>query len=114
MQEARELAIESCYEYEAHPLEVYNFLSFSPLLFTFVYIYTNVVISIQKLYQDNLFEWHFTVRGPGDTEFEEGRLVSKEEKKEIKIVNTKFKHIDIMVVYYFLLNTHLNHQSLSF
>ncbi|KAI9275572.1 ubiquitin-conjugating enzyme/RWD-like protein [Phascolomyces articulosus] len=43
MQEARELAMESCYEYEAHPLE------------------------------DNLFEWHFTVRGPGDTEFEEGR-----------------------------------------
>ncbi|KAI8148955.1 ubiquitin-conjugating enzyme/RWD-like protein [Fennellomyces sp. T-0311] len=43
MQEARELATESCYEYEAHPLE------------------------------DNLFEWHFTVRGPGDTEFEDGR-----------------------------------------
>lgn len=23
--------------------------------------------------QDNLFEWHFTVRGPPDTEFEGGR-----------------------------------------
>ncbi|KAJ8651531.1 hypothetical protein O0I10_012909 [Lichtheimia ornata] len=43
MQEARELATESCYEYEAHPLE------------------------------DNIFEWHFTVRGPGGTEFEDGR-----------------------------------------
>lgn len=42
MQEAKELATEPCYEYEAHPLE------------------------------DNLFEWHFTVRGPGDTEFEGG------------------------------------------
>ncbi|KAI7883318.1 UBC-like protein [Lichtheimia hyalospora FSU 10163] len=43
MQEARELATESCYEYEAHPLE------------------------------DNIFEWHFTVRGPDDTEFADGR-----------------------------------------
>lgn len=25
------------------------------------------------IFQDNLFEWHFTVRGPPDTEFEDGR-----------------------------------------
>ncbi|KAF1796230.1 ubiquitin-conjugating enzyme/RWD-like protein [Mucor lusitanicus] len=43
MQEAKELASESTYEYSAHPLE------------------------------DNIFEWHFTVRGPKDTDFEEGR-----------------------------------------
>ncbi|CAO0794274.1 unnamed protein product [Mucor circinelloides] len=43
MQEAKELANESTYEYSAHPLE------------------------------DNIFEWHFTVRGPKDTDFEEGR-----------------------------------------
>ncbi|KAG2203036.1 hypothetical protein INT47_013252 [Mucor saturninus] len=43
MQEARELAKESTFEYDAHPLE------------------------------DNIFEWHFTVRGPKDTDFEEGR-----------------------------------------
>ncbi|KAI8636040.1 ubiquitin-conjugating enzyme/RWD-like protein [Parasitella parasitica] len=43
MQEAKELANESTYEYSAHPLE------------------------------DNIFEWHFTVRGPQDTDFEEGR-----------------------------------------
>ncbi|GAA5799035.1 hypothetical protein HPULCUR_004444 [Helicostylum pulchrum] len=43
MREARELAQENTYEYDAHPLE------------------------------DNIFEWHFTVRGPKDTDFEEGR-----------------------------------------
>ncbi|KAG2197902.1 hypothetical protein INT46_003209 [Mucor plumbeus] len=43
MQEAKELASENTYEYSAHPLE------------------------------DNIFEWHFTVRGPKDTDFEEGR-----------------------------------------
>ncbi|KAI8880812.1 UBC-like protein, partial [Backusella circina FSU 941] len=44
MQEAKELASESnTYEYTAHPLE------------------------------DNIFEWHFTVRGPKDTPFENGR-----------------------------------------
>ncbi|KAK4518311.1 uncharacterized protein ATC70_001663 [Mucor velutinosus] len=43
MQEAKELASESTYEYSAHPLE------------------------------DNIFEWHFTVRGPKDTDFEDGR-----------------------------------------
>ncbi|KAI8362806.1 ubiquitin-conjugating enzyme/RWD-like protein [Blakeslea trispora] len=43
MQEAKELAKENNYEYDAHPLE------------------------------DNIFEWHFTVRGPKDTEFEDGR-----------------------------------------
>ncbi|KAI8980397.1 ubiquitin-conjugating enzyme/RWD-like protein [Pilobolus umbonatus] len=43
MQEAKELADENTYEYDAHPLE------------------------------DNIFEWHFTVRGPKDTEFAEGR-----------------------------------------
>lgn len=43
MQEAKELAKETAYEFEAHPLE------------------------------DNIFEWHFTVRGPKDTDFEDGR-----------------------------------------
>ncbi|KAI9279782.1 ubiquitin-conjugating enzyme/RWD-like protein [Sporodiniella umbellata] len=43
MQEAKELSEHNAYEYSAHPLE------------------------------DNLFEWHFTVRGPEDTEFEGGR-----------------------------------------
>ncbi|KAG1625123.1 hypothetical protein G6F45_009434 [Rhizopus arrhizus] len=43
MQEAKELSEENAYEYCAQPLE------------------------------DNLFEWHFTIRGPEDTEFAEGR-----------------------------------------
>ncbi|KAG1470335.1 hypothetical protein G6F56_002744 [Rhizopus delemar] len=43
MQEAKELSEENAYEYSAHPLE------------------------------DNLFEWHFTIRGPEGTEFEGGR-----------------------------------------
>ncbi|KAI9486657.1 MAG: ubiquitin-conjugating enzyme/RWD-like protein [Benjaminiella poitrasii] len=43
MQEAKELANDSNYEYSAFPLE------------------------------ENIFEWHFTVRGPKDTDFEEGR-----------------------------------------
>ncbi|KAI9007039.1 ubiquitin-conjugating enzyme/RWD-like protein [Phycomyces nitens] len=43
MQEAKELAVEGSFDYEAHPLE------------------------------DNIFEWHFTVRGPSETEFENGR-----------------------------------------
>ncbi|KAI7898780.1 ubiquitin-conjugating enzyme/RWD-like protein [Cokeromyces recurvatus] len=43
MQEAKELANDNTYEYSAFPLE------------------------------ENIFEWHFTVRGPKDTEFEEGR-----------------------------------------
>lgn len=66
MQEARELATESCYEYEAHPLEV----SFSSL-----YHYPPIASYQPCIYthQDNIFEWHFTVRGPGGTEFEDGR-----------------------------------------
>ncbi|PHZ08864.1 UBC-like protein [Rhizopus microsporus ATCC 52813] len=43
MQEAKEIATENAYEYSAHPLE------------------------------DNLFEWHFTIRGPDGTDFEGGR-----------------------------------------
>ncbi|ORZ11829.1 ubiquitin-conjugating enzyme/RWD-like protein [Absidia repens] len=43
LQEAKELANEQTCEYEAHPLE------------------------------DNIFEWHFTVIGPDDTDFEGGR-----------------------------------------
>ncbi|KAG1172646.1 hypothetical protein G6F70_006208 [Rhizopus microsporus] len=43
MQEAKEIAAENAYEYSAHPLE------------------------------DNLFEWHFTIRGPDGTDFEGGR-----------------------------------------
>ncbi|KAI8379156.1 ubiquitin-conjugating enzyme/RWD-like protein [Radiomyces spectabilis] len=43
MQEARELAMEECYEYEARPIE------------------------------SNIFEWHFTVRGPDGTEFSGGK-----------------------------------------
>ncbi|KAI8076404.1 ubiquitin-conjugating enzyme/RWD-like protein [Gilbertella persicaria] len=43
MQEAKELAKESNYDYDAHPLE------------------------------DNIFEWHFTVLGPKDTDFDGGR-----------------------------------------
>ncbi|CAO3577229.1 unnamed protein product [Absidia cylindrospora] len=43
LQEAKELANEQTSEYEAHPLE------------------------------DNIFEWHFTVIGPDDTDFEGGR-----------------------------------------
>ncbi|KAI8336575.1 ubiquitin-conjugating enzyme/RWD-like protein [Chlamydoabsidia padenii] len=43
LQEAKELANEKTSEYEAHPLE------------------------------DNIFEWHFTVIGPKDTDFDGGR-----------------------------------------
>lgn len=64
MREARELAQESTYEYDAHPLEV-KYVSFFHTRSSF---YANFLYS-----QDNLFEWHFTVRGPKDTDFEEGR-----------------------------------------
>ena len=35
-----------------------------------VALFIIVVIIIISLLQDNLFEWHFTVRGPGDTDFQ--------------------------------------------
>ncbi|KAI7871086.1 ubiquitin-conjugating enzyme/RWD-like protein [Spinellus fusiger] len=43
MQEARELSLHGSDDYEAHPLE------------------------------ENILEWHFTVRGPAETEFDGGR-----------------------------------------
>ncbi|OAD67673.1 hypothetical protein PHYBLDRAFT_188942 [Phycomyces blakesleeanus NRRL 1555(-)] len=50
MQEAKELAVEGSFDYEAHPLEAIL---------------------------DNIFEWHFTVRGPSETEFENGSYTNK-------------------------------------
>lgn len=65
MKEAQELA-EPTELYAAHPLEasIYIFTHFN--LFD-IFGSLNVYI-----HQDNLFEWHFTIRGPEDTPFHGG------------------------------------------
>ena len=52
MSEIREINSDNCVDYSAAPLEV----------------------SVRKCrsLQDNLFDWHFTLRGPKDTPFEHG------------------------------------------
>jgi hypothetical protein len=50
--------------YSAHPLEV------SSASFRLASAVVSLLLSL--VFQDNLLEWHFTIRGPRDTEFEGG------------------------------------------
>jgi ubiquitin-conjugating enzyme E2 J1 len=52
LREVKEMEKENNNEFQAFPLEVSIFLI--------------------KCFEDNLFEWHFTIRGPSETEFEGG------------------------------------------
>lgn len=67
MKEAAELR-EPTEHYHAQPLEV-----------GFLHLYTHLMSKVVSTHlhailflQDNLFEWHFSVRGPPDTEFDGG------------------------------------------
>ena len=65
MREAEELS-EPTELYYAHPLDV-NKLCHISRKQTIVQV---IIFSFNK--QDNIFEWHFTIRGPADTDFEGG------------------------------------------
>lgn len=56
LQEARELASDTSFDYTASPLEVGNLTS-----------------SRSSHIQENIFEWHFTIRGPVGSEFQGGK-----------------------------------------
>lgn len=79
MKEAAELR-EPTEHYHAQPLEVGSLLQDLTALFHgHLHTHTHTPLICEVVYtlplfflQDNLFEWHFSVRGPPDSEFDGG------------------------------------------
>lgn len=67
MKEAAELR-EPTEHYHAQPLEVGFLHQYTHLMSGVVSTHLRVILFLQ----DNLFEWHFSVRGPPDSEFDGG------------------------------------------